>query len=342
VTLGGRQGILAGQVTMAMQFTACHAGPPDRRSEVERLTRQIAAMPGVRAASETFNDSPAQGLVNFRIDVDVSDGLTGAQLADIASRYLADLSSGTYRGYGAELDAHRGWNVFAIDSGNRRIANTDQVTRQARDWVALRHEFPSATVALRATIVHPSGPLAVQELGHSDAARIELSDPSDFASVAGAVAVLSQKFAALSGMAWTITAGKMHPAVITSSRRYPTAAELDVWTRLNADQSTPHIDALHINWPVTPPVWFSEKTTQSREVAVALRLAARHLPIVATLPAPLLYSASDQLSGHIGGGGFARGPVSITIGGCAPRDPLVYKPIPAEQALIDRYGKCPQ
>jgi hypothetical protein len=334
--------LLAGLTAMAMVLTACNAEPPDRRSEVERLTQLIAAMPGVDAASDTFNDSPAQGLVNFRIDVDVSDGLTGDQLAAITSRYLTDLGSGTYRGYNAELDARRGWNVFAVDSANRKIANNHQVIAQAGDWVALRHEFPSATIALRATIVHPSGPLAVQELGHSDVARMELSDPSDYATIAGAVAVLSEKFASLAGMGWTITAGKLHPAVITSSRRFPTPAELDVWRRINADQTIPHIDALRINDPVTPPLWFSEKTTGSREVVTALRLAARHLPIVATLPAPVLYSASDQLSGHIGGGGSARGPVSVTIGGCTPRDPTVYQPIPAEQALIDRYGKCPR
>jgi hypothetical protein len=73
---------------------------------------------------------------------------------------------------------------------------------------------------------------------------------------------------------------------------------------------------------------------------VALELAKRHLPIAATLPAPVLYSASDQISGHIGDQGFARGPVSVTIGGCTKRDPLVYRPIRAEQDLINRYETC--
>ncbi|WP_133066972.1 hypothetical protein [Mycolicibacterium sphagni] len=304
------------------------------------MTRQIAAMPGVHAAREDFHDSPAQGMVDFRIDVDVSDQLTGEQAAAMVARYLVGLDSGTFRGYRAELDLRRGWNVFAVDSGDRRIANIDQLVQQARDWVALRHEFPSSTVTLRATIVHPSGPLAVQEQGRSNTASIELPDNADYAAVAAVVSTLSARFAHLAAMEWKVTAGKLHPGQITTTRRFPTAAELDVWNKLNADQSIAHIDALQINGPVTPPVWFSEKTIESRAVALAMQLAERHLPFVATLPAPVLYSASDQLSGHIGGGGYARGPVSVTVGGCTPRDPRVYLPIPAEQALIDRYAKC--
>ncbi|NTY60333.1 hypothetical protein [Mycolicibacterium sphagni] len=307
---------------------------------VERLAEQISAMPGVQTIGHTFNDSPAQDMVNFSISVEVSDAIAGEQLAAITSRYLAELASGVFSGYHAELTVRRGWNVFTVDSGNRMIANTDQVVEQARDWVALRHEFPLATVELNATIVHPDGPLAVQEFGHSDVARVSLADPSDFARVADAVTVLSKNFARLAGMEWTITAGRLHPAEISSRRRYPSAAELDVWARLNVDQSIPHIDALRINWLTTSPVWFSEKTTRSHDVSAALALATRHLPIVAELSAPILYSASDQLSGHIGGRGYARGPVAVTVGGCTPRDPLIYSPIPDEQALIDRYAKC--
>jgi len=109
---------------------------------------------------------------------------------------------------------------------------------------------------------------------------------------------------------------------------------------LNADQTIPHFDRLRINAPATAPVWISEETTKSRDVSVALQLAQRHLPIVASLPAPVLYSASDQISGHIGDQGFARGPVSVTVGGCTKHDPLVYRPIPAEQALINAYETC--
>ena len=91
---------------------------------------------------------------------------------------------------------------------------------------------------------------------------------------------------------------------------------------------------------MTPQVWFAEKTTDSHDVAAALQLARAHLPIVATLPSPVLYSASDQLSGHIGGRGFARGPVVITVGGCTRHDPLVYLPIPQERQLIAEYENC--
>jgi hypothetical protein len=297
-------------------------------------------MPGVRSASDDLTDSPAQGVVDFRVNVDVSDKVTEEQLAAVVRRYLSELASGRYTGYRAELDARRGWSVFAIDSGKRPIANADQIARQSMDWVALRREFSSATVSLRATIVHPSGGLAIQEFGHSNVGRIDLPDASDFTAAADTVSALSARFAQLAELDWTVNAGKLHPAEITTSRRFPTAAELDLWRTLNADQSIPHIDALRINAHLTPPVWLSEKTTQSRDVAVALQLATRHLPAVAKLPAPVLYTASDHLSGHIGGSGNARGPVSVTVGGCTPHDPLVYVPIPAEQALIDRYSSC--
>jgi hypothetical protein len=115
---------------------------------------------------------------------------------------------------------------------------------------------------------------------------------------------------------------------------------LAVFTRLNADQTIPHIDRLRINSPIAAPVWFAEQTTQSRDVTVALQLARAHLPVAAGLPAPVLYTASDELSGHIGGRGFARGPVAVTIGGCTPHDPLVYLPIPEERQLIKRYETC--
>ena len=326
--------------TAAVLLCGCDGGPPDRRADVDRLTQQIAAMPGVRSVRDDLTDSPAQGVVTFRINVDVSDEVTDVQLAAVVRRYLSELASGRYTGYRAELDARRGWSVFAVDSGKRPIANGDQIVEQAKDWVALRREFPSATVSLRATIVHPGGGLAIQEFGHSKMGRIDLAGASDFTTAAATVGVLAARFAKLAELDWTVNAGKLHPAEITTSRRFPTVAELDVWKTLNTDQSIPHIDALRINSPLTPPVWFSEKTTQSRDVAVALQLARRHLPVVATLPAPILYTASDHLSGHIGGSGNARGPVSVTIGGCTPHDPLVYVPITPEQALIDRYSNC--
>ncbi|PND58141.1 hypothetical protein CRM90_09145 [Mycobacterium sp. ENV421] len=319
---------------------ACDATVPDRGAAVDRLVQQISAMPGVRTIGHTFNNRPAQDMVNFTIDVEVQDGVTAEKAAAVTSHYLTALGSGTFRGYRAELDLRHGRSVFAVDSGKHTISNAEQIVQQARDWVRLRSEFPFATVELRATIVHASAPLAEQEAGHSNVASVALADPSDFTSVADVARVLSTEFAGLAELGWTISAGRLHPAEMSFSRRYPTAAELDAWRRVNADQSIPHIDALRINWSTTPPVWFSEKTTRSHDVSAALALAARHLPIVATLPAPVLYSASDQLSGHIGASGHARGPVVITIGGCTPRDPLVYSPIPAERALIDKYARC--
>jgi hypothetical protein len=60
---------------------------------------------------------------------------------------------------------------------------------------------------------------------------------------------------------------------------------------------------------------------------------------VSTLPALLLYTASDQLQGHRDYDGRAAGPIAVTVGGCTARD---YHPDPAEQALIATYETCPR
>jgi hypothetical protein len=325
---------------IAMLLAACDANLPDRRADVAALTDQIRDMPGVVAATNDVANSRAQGLVYFTVYVDAAYDLTADQLTAITSRYLRELRTGKYAGYRAELDVRHGWNLFAVDSGRLPITNRDQIRRQAADWVALRREFPDATIRLRATVAHPNGQMPLQEFGHSNTATITLNGGADYTGVAAGARTLADRFSDLAPVDWTISAGKDHPAQIVTSRRYPTAGELDVWNRLNGDQSIAHIDRLRINGPSTPPVWISEETTQSRDVAVALQLAQRHLPIAATLPAPVLYSASDQISGHIGDQGFARGPVSVTIGGCTKHDPLVYRPIPAEQALINTYETC--
>jgi hypothetical protein len=319
---------------------ACGTNLPDRRGDVASFTDQLRAMPGVVGATYDFADSRAQGLVYFTVYLDVADSMTGEQLEMVTARYLRQLRTGKYEGYRAELDVRRGWNLFAVDNGRLPITNTDQIVQQANDWVALRREFPGATVRFRATIDHPGGQMPIEEFGHSNGATITLNGGADYTGVAAAARTLADRFPQLAGIDWTLNAGKDHPAQIVSSRRLPTATELDVWSRLNADQSIPHFNRLRINGPNTPPIWISEETTKSRDVAVALQLAQRHLPIAATLPAPVLYTASDQISGHIGDQGFARGPVSVTIGGCTKRDPLVYKPIPAEQALINVYETC--
>jgi hypothetical protein len=333
-----RVGWIAAVLVVAL--AACEPSPPDRRTDVDRLVAQIRTLPGVAAASHGFADRPAQGLVYFRIRVDVADDLTADQLAAITNRYLQNLHTPDYEGYQAELDARHGWNVFAVDSGQLPITNGDQVVSQARDWVAMRHAFPGATVSLRATITHPAGQLPIQEWGHSNVGIIDLPDPADYTVVSAAVSTLAARFSQLGGLDWTISAGKEHPADIKTSRRLPTAKELGVWDSLNADQSIPHVDKMRINGPATPAVWVSEKTTRSRELSVAVQLARQHLPVVATLSPPVLYTASDEISGHIGAQGHARGPVAITIGGCTARELWVYQPSTSEQKLINRYEKC--
>lgn len=323
-------------------LAACGAGVPDRRGDADTVTAEIGRMAGVISATNDFADDPAQGVVHFWLHAEVSANSTEEQLAAVTDHYLSAADDGLFAGYRLELEVNRGRNVFRVDSGNLPIANRDQVIRQARSWVALQRDFPGSTIRLRATIVHPQGEQPIQDLGHSNAAILDLPDWANYQAVSSAAQQLAVQFPDLAGLNWNINAGKQHPAELSTSLRLPDPAEIGVWNRLNADQSIAHIDRLVINGPATPPVWFSEKTTHSHDVAVAVKLARRHLPVVAELPAPVLYSASDQLSGHVGARGTARGPISVTVGGCTHHDPAVYTPIDEEQELIETYETCPQ
>jgi hypothetical protein len=317
-------------------LAGCYAGPPDRRAQADRLTQQIRTMPGVVTASSDVVNSFAQGMVHFWLDVEVTDDITADQLAAITSRYLDDLRAADYAGYQTELDVHRDWNLFAVDSGERAVTNAGQIVVQARSWVQLRHEFPGATIRFRATVTRAGGAVAGSDSGHPDAGTIELPDTADYTAVVTAVSRLGSRFPELSSGSWMISAGKAHPAGITTARRLPNAAELDVFNTLNADQSVPHVDAMTINGPTTGPVWISEKTL-SPDISVAVQLARSHLPIVATLPAPVLYTTNDHLQGRLDYSGAAAGPVAITLGRCMRR---IYRPDAAEQALIDIYETC--
>lgn len=330
---------VTGTLFVTLALSACAPGVPDRRAEGAALTAQVSRMAGVVSATNDTADDWARGVIHFWLHVDVSPNITEQELAAVTDRYLA--AAGDFEGYRIELEVARGRNVFRVDSGKLPIANPDQVVRQARDWVALQGEFPDSTVRLRATVLHPHGQQPIQESGHSNVAVLDLPDTADYLAVTAAVQHLSDRFPDLTILNWNINAGKLHPAEVSTSLRLPDPAELGVWNRLNADQAIPHVDRLVINGPATPPVWFSEKTIRSHDVTVALELARRHLPLVATLPAPVLYDASDQLSGHVGARGIARGPVSVTVGGCTPHDPAVYSPIAEERELTRAYETCP-
>jgi hypothetical protein len=300
----------------------CQHTPPDRRAQSDQLVEQVRALPGVRSASGDVAASVARNDVHFWLAVDVADNATADQVAAIAKSYLDHVSAVGYSGYQTELDIRCGENVFAVDGGRKPLQDIGQTVVQARDWIALRGQFPGATVTVRAD----------PEIG-----TITLPDPADYRDVATASAVLSSRFPQLTDGNWTINASTLHPATLTSSKRMPTAAELDVWTKINADQTIPHIDAMTINAPLTAPLWISEKTI-SRDPAAALTLAAGHLPIVATLPAPVLYTATDKLQAHRNYDGHITGPVAVTTGGCTPRN---YPFGQAEKKLIDTYERCP-
>ena len=317
-----------------LSVAACVATVPDRHPQVSQLTQQLRTMPGVTATSNTFNGDIAYGPAFFEVDVDVVDDVTGDQLAAIASTYLADLGVRDYTGYRAQLNIRHGDNVFVVDTGSRPVTNRDQILAQARSWVALRRVFAGSTVKLRAAAAHAGAAPKVAW------GSIELGDAADYITVARAVGTLATGFADLTGGYWRISAGTQHPAEIDTSRRLPTGEEMELWSALNADQAIPHADVFTINGPVTVPFWVSEKIGVDDDAIaldMAVRLAQRHLPIVARLPAPVLYTATNQYQGHIGFRGQATAPVAILIGGCMKRD---YRPSAAEQALIDQYEKC--
>jgi hypothetical protein len=322
-------GLLLAMLTVA----ACAGAPPDRRAEVDRLTGQIRALPGVTEALNTFNDNVPTGPSYFELDLKVAATITPDQLVAITSTYLDGLAASDFNGYRAEMDVRTGDNVFLVDSSGRPVSNRDQILGQARQWVALRQQFVGSNVGLRVTISHAGDPPA-RTIPNSG--TIQLPDSADYVAVAAAVDRLATGFADLSAGEWTINAGRQHSAEIHTLQRLPNAGELDLWRTLNADQAIPHSNVFTINNPVTAPLWVAEKTPADDKDA-ALLLAERHLPLVARLPAPVLYTASNQYRGHIGFYGQATGPVAILIGGCIKRD---YRPAPAEQALIDRYENC--
>jgi len=328
----GRFGLLLALAWLTV--AACGAAPPDRHSQVNQLTQQLRSMPGVDVTSNTFDGNPAHGPVFFEVDVNVVDNVTGDQLAAITSAYLADLQTQDYRGYRTRLEVRRGDSVFAVDTGSRPVSNRDQILAQARSWVALRRQFADSTVKLRAAVGH-AGDAAPVSSG-----SIQLPDAADYLTVGAAVGTLATGFADLAAADWKISAGKQHPAEISTSRRLPTRQEMELWNALNADQAIPHADVFTINGAVTGPFWVSERIAaddSAMELDIAVRLAQRHLPIVARLPAPVLYTATNQYVGHLDYRGQAMAPVAILIGGCMKR---AYRPSPAEQALINQYGNC--
>lgn len=328
--------MIAFALTVALGATACDRQVPPRAQQAADLTAAIRAMPGVVSASEDFADNVPQGQMHVWLTVEITPDASSDQVGAITDRYLQGLQSVDYSGYRTEMDIHQGDNRFAIDSGEHPVLNDRQIVGQSRDWIWLREEFPGATVDARATIARTPEVQAQGDLGHPFVATLTLPDPSTYTDVSAAAVTLTKRFPQLGSGVWLLHAGKSHPADITTFRRYPTANELAVWDALNADQAIPHVDALTINAPMTPPVWISEQTTVP-DVAVAVELADRHLPRVAALPAPVLYTSGPQLQAARNSLGRSDGPVAVTVGGCTPRG---YRPEPAEQSLIDRYERC--
>jgi hypothetical protein len=334
---GRWRGLGCALLVVALSLVGCSEVAPDRHQQVDQLTDQIRSMPGVRGASSELTDDIPKGYVHFWLSVEVAEDVTRDQVAAITTRYLDELRSVDYSAYQTELDVHLGRNLFAVDSGRLPVDNPPQIISQGRDWVALRHEFPSATVKLRAAITRAgSVPVVEADRGHPALGAIEFPDPADYTAVTAAVTTLGARYPQLASGVWTLDASKTHPAEVTSFQRLPSPAELAVWSSLNADQAIPHVDALITNAPQTPPVWISEQTI-SQDPAVALELATAHLPIVSTLPRPVLYTASDQLQGRRNFNVRTTGPVAVTIGGCTVR---TYRPDPNEQRFIDAYENC--
>src|SRR5690349_13281906 len=91
-------------VAVLFAVAGCGGSPPDRRSQVDHLTGQVRALPGVVSANSTFNDNAAAGPSYFELDVNVVDNITADQLTAVAGVYLDDIRVNDYTGYRAELD----------------------------------------------------------------------------------------------------------------------------------------------------------------------------------------------------------------------------------------------
>ncbi|MCW2652123.1 MAG: hypothetical protein QOE41_4434 [Mycobacterium sp.] len=330
--------VLLVAVLAACSNTSSDSGkPPDRQPQLDQLTQQLQHMPGVASATNELVNDPSHGQVYFNVEVQLADDVTGAQLGAITGRYLDNLRTVNYAPYKGNLRARRGFDYFAVDSGSADVSNVHQIEQQANSWVDMLHEFGGAIVYFRPTIVVGNGASVSQAGNHASTGTITISTDADYTAVATTFATLAAKFPDLTSGEWKVIAGKSLGGGIETSGRMPNQVEIDVWNRLNGDQVIPHIDVMSIDSSGNgPPLWVSEGP-QSADPDIAIRLARAHLPIVATLPAPILYTASDQMERRLDNQGRAVGPVAITIGGCTRR---AYQPGPAEQELIDQYEKC--
>ncbi|BBZ26448.1 hypothetical protein MMAD_07430 [Mycolicibacterium madagascariense] len=312
-------------VVAMLALAGCAAGPPDRHQQADQVTQRIGALPAVVSASDVVADSVDAGLVYAEVHVLMTDDATADQVAAVTSTYLDHLRDTDYSGYRTELDVRRGASTFVVGNGREQLTNGQQIVGQARDWSALLDRFRGAAVTLHSAVA-----------AQPAAGRVALQDSSAYPDVAAAFATLAATAPNLAGGHWIVGAGREHPAEVTTTGRWPTAAELTAWSALNADQSIPHADGMTVNGPTTGPLWFAE-ITRSHDRGVALQLARTHLPIVAKLPAPVLYTATDSWSGHLDATGQATSPTVVTVGGCTRR---TYRAAPDEQALANAYETC--
>jgi hypothetical protein len=319
-----------------LMLAGCAASPPDRQQQTDQATQQIGSLPAVVSATNVVSDSVDEGLVYAEVHVRVADGATGDQVAAVASTYLDHLRTVDYSGYRTELDVALGGSTFVIGNGRRQVTNDPQIVQQAREWTALLARFPGSAVTLHAAVTHPPDPKPGAVPDQPAAGRVELPDASAYPDVAAAFPTLAATVPESSAGHWVVGAGKQHPAEITTTGRWPTDAELQVWRALNADQSIPHADGMTINGLTTGPLWIAE-TTAGHDPALARQLATQHLPLLAGLPAPVLYTATDSWSGHLDATGQATSPTVVTVGGCTRR---TYKTTPDEQVLINAYETC--
>lgn len=312
-------------VAGALALAGCAAGPPDRHQQTDQVTHQIGALPAVVSATDVVANSVDAGLVYAEVHVRVADDATADQVAAVTSTYLDHLRDADYSGYRTELDVQLEGSTFVVGNGRKQPTNDEQIVGQARDWAALLGRFRGSAVTLHAAVNDQPA-----------AGRVELTDSSAYPDVAAAFTTLAATAPGLASGHWIVGAGKEHPAEITTTGRWPTSTELQAWSALNADQSIPHADGMTVSGLTTGPLWVAE-ITRSHDKDVALELARRHLPIVATLPAPVLYTATDSWSGHLDATGQATSPTAVTVGGCTRR---TYRTAPDEQAVANAYETC--
>ncbi|CAM4448200.1 cation transporter [Nocardia ninae] len=309
---------------------SCSRGTEESRGIEAALDR----MPGVHQVSTDFDTNFSTVVV---LAGDASAEQTKAVIEVFRDRIAA--ASGLQRRR-IDIEIRWGEQPSSFKAGRDGLAAAPD---RAVQWHTLSHAFPEDEVAWTykwdSYCCDDFGPGDLIAKGHNGIGHISLKplDANDFRAVSETYRRLIREFPELAGAEWEVGAWGRKSGFLRMDNRYPSELEFSVWQRLNEDQTLPH--SVHMvtrseprSYPTRPHV---SEQLQSSNFDDAKLLAEKHLPIVAELgPAAVDYLATSRDS--LASSDPDRS-LRITIGDCQYRD---RPPSPAEQPLVERYGKC--